>query len=198
MMEGLDAESDSVGPGIYGGRVARDHNGDIIIGQQFEQHNSLPGPVYEGGGYTELSAAIRTSADATRAALLAQTEHALEITTGGATPLHVAAMSANGEHSMQLILHARRYLGRDAPGDVDAIDTWGYTALQRCATNNLARGAAALLAAGACHTRCSGLEGTGDSARQLALRLRSYAVLKVFQQHELALGQPLPDGEIEL
>ena len=58
--EGLDAESDSVGPGIYGGRVVIGDDGEVVIGQQFEEHNPLPGPVYAGGGYTELSAAIRT------------------------------------------------------------------------------------------------------------------------------------------
>ena len=35
--DGLDAESDSVGAGIYGGRVQRDANGEIVIGQQYEQ-----------------------------------------------------------------------------------------------------------------------------------------------------------------
>ena len=82
--------------------------------------------------------------------------------------------------------------------DVDATDTWGYTPLQRCATNDLAEGAAALLAAGASRLRPSGLEGTGDSARALALRFRSFGVLRACQQHELAQGLPLPDGEIEL
>ena len=32
----------------------------------------------------------------------------------------------------------------------------------------------------------------------LALRLRAFGVIKAFQQHELAQGLPLPDGEIEL
>ena len=58
--------------------------------------------------------------------------------------------------------------------------------------------AKALLDAGASHLRPSGVEGAGDSARALALRLRSFGVIKVFQQHELAQGLPLPDGEIEL
>lgn len=53
--EGLDAESDAVGPGIYGGRVERDARGALVIGQQYEQHNPLPGPVYAGGGYARCS-----------------------------------------------------------------------------------------------------------------------------------------------
>lgn len=194
MVEGLDAESDSVGPGIYGGRVQLDAFGNIEIGQQFEQHNALPGPVYAGGGYTELSQAIRTSPDAVRSLLDVQPDLAHEVTTGGATPLHVCAMSQIGQNSMALVVAARS----PAAADVDAVDTWGYTALQRCATNNLAEGAKALLAAGASHSRPSGLEGTGDSARALALRLRAFGVLKAFQQHELAQGLPLPEGEIEL
>ena len=42
------------------------------------------------------------------------------------------------------------------------------------------------------------LELAGDSARQLARRLRAFAVLRLFQQHELARGLPLPEGEVEL
>lgn len=33
---GLEAESDSVGPGIYGGSVLLDDVGNVVIGQQFE------------------------------------------------------------------------------------------------------------------------------------------------------------------
>ena len=96
---------------------------------------------------------------------------------------------------MDLVLAAREYNGA---ADVDAVDTWGYTALQSAATNNLPDAAKALLASGACRLRPSGLEGTGDSARDMALRFRAFGVLRECQQHELALGLPLPDGEIEL
>jgi hypothetical protein len=191
-LEGLEAESDSVGPGIYGGRVQRDARGGIIIGKQFQEHNSLPGPVYAGGGYTELSQAIRKGPREVEAALEAAPEMAFEISTGGATPLHVCAMSRVGQQSMQRLIDARH------GADLDALDTWGYTALQRCATNGLAAGAMALVAAGASHSRPSGLDGRGESARQLALRLRAFGVLKVFQQYELWQGMALPDGEIEL
>ena len=34
--EGFDPYSDSVGPGIYGGRVKRDENGEIVIGEQYQ------------------------------------------------------------------------------------------------------------------------------------------------------------------
>ena len=191
--EGLEAESDSVGPGIYGGRVLRDDNGEICIGQQYEEHNALPGPMYAGGGYTELSEAIRKGPEAVRRVLNEEPALALEITTGGATPLHVCGMSQAGQRSTAVILDV---LGAHA--DVEATDTWGYTALQRHASNNLALGAQALLEAGASHTRASGLEEKGDSARALALRFRHFATLKIFQQFELWQGLPLPDGEIEL
>ena len=191
-LEGLEAESDSVGPGIYGGHVQRDARGSIIIGKQFQEHNSLPGPVYAGGGYTELSQAIRKGPLEVLHVLEAAPEMAFEISTGGATPLHVCAMSRVGQQSMQRLIDARH------GADLDALDTWGYTALQRCATNGLAAGAMALVAGGASHTRPSGLDGRGESARQLALRLRAFGVLKVFQQYELWQGMALPDGEIEL
>lgn len=197
-MDGLEAESDSVGPGIYGGGVVCDEAGNVVIGQQYEQHNSLPGPVYDTSGYTELSQAIRSGPEAVQRLLEMHPELAHEITTGGATPLHVCGMSRTGELSTRLILQARGAGGANA--DVDAVDTWGYTALQRHATHDLAVGAQALLEAGASHTRPSGLEGAvqRDSARALARRLRSYGVLKLFQQFELWQGIPLPDDEIEL
>ena len=192
-LDGLDADSDSVGPGIYGGIVERAAQGEIIIGQQYEQHNSLPGPVYAGGGYTELSEAIRTGPEAVAALLSLHPERAHEISTGGATPLHVCGMSPVGQHSMRVVIDAL-----SAGADIDAVDTWGYTPLQRCSTNNLAIGAQALLEAGASHTRPSGTESAGDSARALARRLRSYAVLTLFQQFEIWQGNDLPDDEIEL
>ena len=199
MVEGLDAESDSVGPGIYGGRVLRDASGEVVIGKQFEEHNALPGPVYAGDGYTALSAAIRTgNTDEVRRLLIAEPELANEVTTGGATPLHVCGMSRAGQRCTQLLCDARAWLGYT---DVDARDTWGYTALQRHATNNLAVGAQALLDAGASHTVPSGLDveaNPGDSARGLAYRLRAFACLKAFQQFEISQGLPLPEGEIEL
>jgi len=57
--EGFDPYSDTVGAGIYGGRVKRDEHGKVIIGRQYQGHNSRPGPVYAGGGYTPMSNALR-------------------------------------------------------------------------------------------------------------------------------------------
>ena len=185
---GLDAESDSVGPGIYGGGVQRAADGTIVIGKQYEEHNSLPGPVYDGTGYTEMSQAVRTSPEAVATLLALRPELKDEVTTGGARPLHVCGMSQRGQRSAAVLLAA----GVD---EVDPVDTWGYTPLMRMATNNLGVGGAALLRAGADRLRPSGLEGTGDSARDLAIRLRSFDVLREIQRFELETGLPLPEGE---
>jgi hypothetical protein len=56
--EGFDPYRDSVGPGIYGGLVVRDKNGAPVIGEQYQGHNPVPGPVYAGGGYSRMSQAL--------------------------------------------------------------------------------------------------------------------------------------------
>ncbi len=44
--EGFDPYADTVGPGIYGGIVKRDDQGQVVIGEQYQNHNPRPGPVY--------------------------------------------------------------------------------------------------------------------------------------------------------
>ena len=134
-----------------------------------------------------MSLAIQSGPDAVAALLRELPASADEVTTGGARPLHVCAMSQRGQFSAELLIAAG--------AAIDPIDTWGYTPLQRMATNDLGVGAAALLRAGADRLRPSGLEGSGDSARELALRLRSFAVLREMQRYELERGLPRPDGE---
>merc|ERR1719454_1575927 len=57
--EGFDPYADSVGPGIYGGRVKRDpRTGEVVIGKQYQNHNPRPGPVYAGGGYAPIAEAL--------------------------------------------------------------------------------------------------------------------------------------------
>ena len=94
--EGFDPYTDSVGPGIYGGIVKRDDNGEIVIGAQFQGHNPNPGPVYAGGGYTPTSKALH---DITVLTKLLEThpELANDVSTGGATPLHMCGMSRDGQ-----------------------------------------------------------------------------------------------------
>merc|ERR1719335_1028959 len=56
--EGFDPYADTVGPGIYGGRVQRDQVGMVVIGRQYQNHNPRPGPGYAGGGYTPVNEAL--------------------------------------------------------------------------------------------------------------------------------------------
>lgn len=52
-------EKRTVGAGIYGGSVKRDEKGEIVIGAQYQNHNSRPGPVYDERGYSLMSKAIQ-------------------------------------------------------------------------------------------------------------------------------------------
>merc|ERR1712203_1298325 len=117
--EGFDPYSDTVGPGIYGGRVKRNEHGEVIMGRQYQGHNSRPGPVYAGGGYTPMSNALRLGEKAIKPLLEKYPDLVNEISTGGATPLHMCGMG-----------------------------TYNYTPLHRMASNNLVIGARALLEAG--------------------------------------------------
>lgn len=46
--DGFDPYADTVGPGIYGGKVQRDDEGKVVLGRQYQNHNRRPGPVYTG------------------------------------------------------------------------------------------------------------------------------------------------------
>merc|ERR1711872_394801 len=90
--EGFDPYRDTVGPGIYGGIVKRDENGEVVIGMQYQNHNSRPGPVYAGGGYTPINTALGNEAEVS--ALLDKFPDLVnDISTGGAQPLHMCGMS---------------------------------------------------------------------------------------------------------
>lgn len=160
--EGFDPYADSVGPGIYGGVVKRDGAGRVVIGAQYQSHNPRPGPIYAGGGYTPTT---RLLADAEKLAawLDAHPDLVNEISTGGAQPLHNCGMSAKNQAAVGVLV------ARGA--DVEAVDTYGYTPLQRMASNNLAIGAGLLLDAGAdpAFTGGSG-ETAADVARAGAAR----------------------------
>lgn len=81
--EGFDPYADSVGPGIYGGWVKRDPStGNIILGQQYQNHNPRPGPVYAGGGYTEINRALGSGEAAISALLDKDPSLVNEISTG--------------------------------------------------------------------------------------------------------------------
>jgi len=157
--DGFDPYADTVGPGIYGGVVRRNDAGEVIIGRQYQGHNPRPGPVYAGGGYTPTSRLLSAGDAAALASWLDRfPELANEVSTGGATPLHVCGMSRRAAALTALVV-ARG-------GALEAVDTYGFTPLHRMASNNLAVGARALLAAGAdAHATTSRGETALDIAR---------------------------------
>lgn len=98
-----------------------------------------------------------------------------EVMTGGARPLHTCGMSRRGQASTQLLI--------DAGAEVEALDTYGYTPLHRMASNNLAEGAAALLAAGADASRPTGPPYAGETPLQIAAAAGARDVAAVLRRH---------------
>lgn len=170
--EGFDPYADTVGAGIYGGKVKRDaETGEVLYGAQYQMHNPNPGPIYAGGGYTEVSKALRIGPKAL--APIFERDPALvnEITTGGATPLHMCGMGRDSQQSTEYIIQ----MG----GNIEALDTYGYTPLHRMASNNLAVGAEALIKAGAnVNMRTTG----GQTPLQTAVQSRAIAVVKLLRK----------------
>lgn len=170
--EGFDPYADTVGAGIYGGLVERDAEGKVIYGRQYQNHNPRPGPIYTGNGYSEMSRALSKGADAVLALLAKDASLANEISTGGATPLHMCGMSQRNQLVTELLI--------ERGGHVDALDTYGYTPLHRMASNNLAVGAAALLKAGA---NPNAATQSGETPLAVAHASRAFDVLRVLQEH---------------
>merc|ERR1711871_702083 len=170
--DGFDPYADTVGAGIYGGNVVRDDDGNVVIGKQYQNHNPVPGPVYAGTGYTAMSKAIHTgSVEVVEALLDEHPELVNDISTGGATPLHTCGMSRRGQMVTAAII-ARG-------GDIDAVDTYGYTPLHRMASNNLAVGAEALLEAGADPNKLTGKPYSGESALSIAAQSGARSVAEI-------------------
>jgi len=171
--EGFDPYADTVGPGIYGGKVKRDPaSGKVLLGQQYQNHNPRPGPVYAGGGYTEMSEALRKGPAAIDAVLARDPEAVNEVSTGRARPLHMCGMSAAGQKSTAHLI--------SKGADVEAEDTYGYRPLHRMASNNLAVGAEALLQA-----RANGSAKTprGETPMSVALESNARDVVRVLKAH---------------
>jgi len=182
--EGFDPYRDTVGPGIYGGVVERDALGEVKIGKQYQNHNPRPGPIYAGGGYTPMSQALRYAgtlnhgtANKLTQLLTKYPELAVDISTGGAQPLHMAGMGKDNQEAASVLI--------EAGGDIEALDTYGMTPLHRMASNNLAVGARALLVAGADPNGKGQIGATPmDIARDSAAR-EVMAVLREFAQRRL-------------
>ena len=130
--EGFDPYADTVGPGIYGGIVRRDASGEIVIGQQYQNHNPRPGPIYAGGGSTPVNRAVSAGDLQGLEKLLDKyPDLADDISTGGARPLHMCGMSRRGQTTTEFLV------SRGA--DIEALDTYGFRPLHRMASNNLVR-----------------------------------------------------------
>jgi len=160
--EGFDPYADTVGPGIYGGIVKRDENGQIVIGRQYQNHNPRPGPVYAGGGYTPINEALRKGPAALKPLLDKYPDLVNDISTGGATPLHMCGMGRDNQHATEYLIKRGAL--------VETMDTYGMTPLHRMASNNLPVGAKALLEA-----RASPMEIAKDSrAREVMAVIAEY------------------------
>jgi hypothetical protein len=170
--EGFDPYADTVGPGIYGGSVERDAGGNIVIGEQYQNHNHRPGPVYDGKGYSLMSRAVHAGPGKVKEILNDYPELKEEISTGGARPLHVCGMSRTGQLSTQVLI--------DAGADIYAQDTYGYTALHRMASNNLEIGGEALVKAG--HDPNKRMEGADSTPIQIARRSRAIQFLMKMEE----------------
>ena len=170
---GFDPYADSVGAGIYGGSVERDPTtGEVVIGQQYQNHNHRPGPVYDGMGYSLMSRAIHAGPDAVKQILKDFPQLKEEVSTGGARPLHMCGMSQKGQYSTQVLI--------DAGANIYEQDTYGYTALHRMASNNLAIGGEALVKAG--HDPNQRMEGADSTPIEIARRSRSIKFLMKMQE----------------
>lgn len=168
--EGFDPYRDSVGPGIYGGIVKRDENCNVIIGRQYQNHNPRPGPVYAGGGYTPSSKALKDINGVLVPLLKKFPELSNDITTGGASPLHMCGMSKDNQLAVTTLV--------EHGADIEALDTYGMTALHRMASNNLAIGAKMLIRAGA----NPGYKGKiGVSPMEMAMESRAANVIEVLE-----------------
>ncbi|KAI9000344.1 ankyrin repeat-containing domain protein [Hyaloraphidium curvatum] len=172
--EGFDPVADTVGAGIYSGKVKRDASGQVIIGEQYKRHNPHPGPVYAGGGFTDIAEAIHRGPDAVKA-LLERGADPNEIMTGGARPLHTCGMSRRGQMSTELLIKAG--------AEIEALDAYGYTPLHRMASNNLPVGAEALLRAGADANRRSGPPYAGETPLSIARSSGARDVVEVLKRY---------------
>ena len=77
-----------------------------MIGQQYQNHNPRPGPIYAGTGYSLMSRAIHTGPDKVKEILVDYPNLKEEVSTGGARPLHICGMSKKGQLSTQALIDA--------------------------------------------------------------------------------------------
>ena len=86
--------------------MKRNEKGEILIGQQYQNHNPRPGPIYSGDGYSLMSRAVHAGPEKVKEILRDYPQFKEEISTGGARPLHVCGMSKRGQLSTQALIDA--------------------------------------------------------------------------------------------
>jgi len=97
-----------------------------------------------------------------------------DISTGGATPLHMCGMGRDNEQSTAFLI--TRGAG------IELVDTYGYRPLHRMASNNLACGAEALLSVGA-DPRAPTRSHSGETPMSIAQAAGAGNVIKVLQRY---------------
>jgi len=127
--------------------------------------------VYAGGGYTPMSNALRKGKTALKPLLDKFPDLVNDISTGGATPLHMCGMGRDNQNSTAYVI--------SRGGEIEALDTYGMTPMHRMASNNLAIGAAALMEAGADPENAG---KCGATPLQVALQSRAADVVRVLRE----------------
>jgi hypothetical protein len=94
-----------------------------------------------------------------------------DVSTGGAVPLHTCGMSRANQMATAFLIKRG--------GDIEALDTYGYTPLDRMASNNLGVGARALLENGA-DPRSA--HGGGEGPRRVAKQSEATDVLRALDE----------------
>mmetsp|Transcript_14496 Transcript_14496/g.39958 ORF Transcript_14496/g.39958 Transcript_14496/m.39958 type:complete len:170 (+) Transcript_14496:281-790(+) len=145
---------------------------EVVIGKQYQNHNSRPGPVYDGKGYTLMNRAIQVGPEKVKELVSDFPELKEEMSTGGARPLHTCGMSQKNQLSTQALI--------DAGADIYSQDTYGYTALHRMASNNLTIGGEALVRAG--QDPKKPMAGADSTPIQIARRSRALQFLMKMQE----------------
>merc|ERR1711871_627634 len=147
---------------------------------------------YSGGGYTPVSKAIaeyfkehvKSKIENEKTSLGKLFEKYPDLTndvaTGGATPLHTCGMSQRNQYATAYVIAQG--------GDIESIDTYGFTPLHRMASNNLAVGAKALLEAGA--------DPNNNRVFEIARESRALDVLNVLKQYPNRLSNPVKRVEV--
>jgi len=152
---GWNLPIDVVGAGVYGGIVARDPTGKVLVGDEWPEDNIAPpahNPVHSKGPYLDFSkltnsnrgyAKIATVIQGGRVSELEKLFASVEgddekkklanlVMTGGARPLHMCGMGRGGDTSA-IIKVLIKY-----GADVNAKDNYEYTPMDRLSSNSVA------------------------------------------------------------